>query len=162
MPLGSSLAFTFSPTGPSSTASASFTLAKRKGVSHTAISGTMPTRVAVEPTIISCAPPMSALLHLRVGTQRGVADGAHLHLAARGLLDLLGEEAHGAPLVGVVHQAVAEAHDARLEILGLGDGRAAGGDGGHERGEGETDAHGVCLLDESGKAAKTGKADRYA
>ncbi len=29
-------------------------------MSHTAISGTMPTSVAVEPTIISCAPPMSA------------------------------------------------------------------------------------------------------
>ncbi|MCY1555702.1 hypothetical protein D9M68_923830 [compost metagenome] len=60
-PFSCSLSITFWPTGPSSTASASLALLNRKGVSQIAISLVMPTSVAVEPTIISWAPPISAL-----------------------------------------------------------------------------------------------------
>src|SRR5690606_33721299 len=73
-----------------------------------------------------------------------VADGAHLHLAARGLLDFLGKQAHGAALVGVVDQAVAETHDARLEVLGL------NGACRHQYGQSaecKFDSHGCLLVD---------------
>ena len=59
------------------------------------------------------------LLHLRVRAQGGVADGADLHLAAAGLFHFLGEHAHGTTLVGIFHQAVAEPHQAGLEVLCL-------------------------------------------
>jgi len=59
-PFSLSLSITFWPIGPSRMASASLALSNRNGVSHSAISLVMPTSVAVEPTIISCAPPISA------------------------------------------------------------------------------------------------------
>ena len=52
-PLSCNLLRILSPTGPSNMASASLVLLIKKGASHSAISLVMPTRVAVEPTIIS-------------------------------------------------------------------------------------------------------------
>ena len=58
------------------------------------------------------------LLHLQVRAQRCRTDGAHTHLAARGFFHLFGKQLGGAALVGSLVEPVAEADDARLEVLG--------------------------------------------
>jgi hypothetical protein len=89
------------------------------------------------------------LLHLGIGPERGRADRAHPHLAARGLLDLFGEQLGGAALVALLVEAVAEADQARLEVLRLGhEGRCQRqrGSRGHE---GATEHSHGSLLGES-------------
>jgi hypothetical protein len=58
---------------------------------------------------------LQGTLHLHVRPELGGAVGPDLELARGSLLHLLGEEAHGAALVAVLLQAVAEANLARLE-----------------------------------------------
>jgi hypothetical protein len=119
-PFSCSLSITFWPTGPSSTASASLALLNRKGVSQIGhfLGDAHQRGGGADHHFLRAAD--QRLLHLHVRAQRGGADGAQAHLAARGLFHLVGEHLGGAALVGLFVQAVAETDDARLDVLRLG------------------------------------------
>jgi hypothetical protein len=74
------------------------------------------------------------------GPSAAAPTGADLHLAARQLLHLVGEDLDGAALVALFIQAVAEADQARLDVLGDGPHRSGQGGGG-QGGENGTTKH---------------------